>query len=400
MPSKIVLFLFSVFLWFPFGLGGINYFKWFGYLLAFSAILSKGAQIKSLGRGKQYLLGACAIFVVGYIGSMESGIINIPSIIKMGSNIILLFSILMLTQSFRNILLVLVGLTSGGVLSMITGFMPGGISYGRAAGIVGNANGYGQICAGAVICLLGLRVFSKNGNVRAALLLLAVPCLLGVFQSQSRGAAIALGVGVLAFALLRSTRRTTFLFVLIGGLAALYTLPEEYFKRWENLFSASKPGRAAPVETRMDLVAQGWTVYKSHPIAGVGFGNVTRGMTELEMNNPRVTHNWLSQCLAETGTVGTVLFVLLLAGAGRACYRVYSDPMASREVRAIAITWLALTLFSTVAQMSSGNYIHPLWYVLFGVSLNLEREARNEEELLVSPAARTAGPAREGSVYA
>jgi len=259
------------------------------------------------------------------------------------------------------------------MISVVSGLvMPAAAVFGgRASGLVGNPNGYGQFSARTLIVMVGLALISRRRTSRWAFLALTVPSLAGVLYSASRGAAIALVFGVLTLVLLQPMRRIGVVVVLIVGLGVAWMAPPEFYQRASAVFHSSG-NKQTGLGRRLQLGRHGIDLFRTHPLFGVGLGNALEGMQLAAFEKPQVTHSVFIQSLAETGTFGFLgfFFVVVMTAAG--FYRIAKVRMIDREFRIISATFLAVFVVLTVGESSSGSYIHSIWYILFGVVKNME----------------------------
>ena len=383
--ARTVLFLFLLFMVFPVQMGGVLLYKPLGAVLVFATLLTLGygggsGDALTLSLLNSSFVASLIIIGAGIAGSLHFGVVEFNSLWKMAQNVILLIAVIHVVKRPSDLKLAVAGIGTGGVLSAMSGvidlvtFRP----Y-RLEGILGNANGYGQVCAMASVCLTGLMIISRRRFVKACLLALDALCLVGLFYSGSRGAVLALIGGALGFLMLKSTRRTGIAFLTLGILLAAFISEGTLFQRWSTAFRVEKVGRVSSVEMRTDLAARGLRVYKDSPIVGVGFGNIRKGMALVGVDDLMVSHNAVIQAMAETGTIGAAAFLFLAFTAGAVFYRRARLGQARPAERAIAATLFVLLLQVFIAQLFSGNYIHPIWYVLFALSQGYRRMGLGRE---------------------
>ena len=141
------------------------------------------------------------------------------------------------------------------------------------------------------------------------LLLLSV--LAGV-ASLSRGGFLAL-VAVGIYLILRSRRRVATIVALAAALLLIYPLvPPEWTQRISTLRTANQRGDTG--ETRLYMWGLAWKVFRHHPVLGVGVNNIGRHLPDFEEKTGRrplwgrACHSLYFTLLAESGTVGTVIW--------------------------------------------------------------------------------------------
>ncbi len=216
---------------------------------------------------------------------------------------------------------------------------------GQANRLRGGSGDPNYLAAGlvpAIALAAALLVSDRRPWTRALLGLTIVLLTAGLAATESRGGLIAAVVALLvAFLTIRRRRVHLLAFVTaIVGLAALWFAVNP--TAWDRIsgFDAQGNGRSS-------LWNVGWRIAMDHPAIGVGLGNFpveapnyVRQPGQLEFVNliaerPLVAHNVYLQMLAETGIVGTAIFLLLIA----ACLR--SAWMAARLYERIGDTAMA-----------------------------------------------------------
>lgn len=186
----------------------------------------------------------------------------------------------------------------------------------RATGPFGNPNFMGASAAMAIAAAAGLLASGESRVMKG--LLLGTTILLGcaVGLSLSRGALVTAVAGLAWLAISRS-RAFAALAIVLGIVGALVIYPA--FVEWR-LVSLTGSASAAAFELtaqsdegRLMGVLASVPLFLSSPIVGVGFGHYLASSTQIIGNQTAVgAHNWYVYVLAEQGTVGIVLWVLLL----------------------------------------------------------------------------------------
>jgi O-antigen ligase len=222
---------------------------------------------------------------------------------------------------------------AGGLLAIA--HVPGMLSWqGRFVGLTANATVAGWLAA--MVLPLGYELaLSSQGRRRAGAILGCLTLVAGIVASGTRGATISLVVGLVAFHLLRS-RRHRVLVVVLGALVVVVlslasglagglfvtgggTEPSTVSDR-----EGSVTGGGTEPSTVFDRgdsdVSSGrfeiWQIalqeWSDQPIAGTGFGD-SSGI-QAETGIPTMSaHNAYLTTLVETGLIGLVLLLALLA---------------------------------------------------------------------------------------
>jgi putative inorganic carbon (HCO3(-)) transporter len=201
----------------------------------------------------------------------------------------------------------------------------------RATGTIGDPNELAAVLLVGLALGAGFAVGRRHAPLARLAAVIAIPlCLAGVFESLSRGGLVALGALMIAGTIFAGRWRIgiTVLVVTIatGGFI--------YFTQLAPLPARERVSSAKGGTGRTDLWTVGWRMVQAHPLNGVGVGNFptsaaqytlrpgTIERTDLIFNEqPFVTHNTYLQILAETGFVGLLLFLGVIAGCMRLALR-------------------------------------------------------------------------------
>jgi hypothetical protein len=164
----------------------------------------------------------------------------------------------------------------------------------RGQDFINDPNDFAQLIACTVPLIL---IFWRPKKMFRNVALVVTPvCLLlfGAFLTHSRGGMLA----ILATALVASRRR-------IGTLPAVVVTVGLFVAASALGFTGGRDISADSGAQRMDLWGQGLQLLKSHPIFGVGFGNMAdyTGLT---------AHNSIVVCAAELGLFGLFFWSLFL----------------------------------------------------------------------------------------
>jgi O-antigen ligase len=219
----------------------------------------------------------------------------------------------------------------------------------RAYGTIGQPNSFGgymnmawplaAALFGFQILDFGLSVKSKIQNLRSKILLilgswlLLLVLLLALAASLSRGAWVGAACGAAGMALALGSRARRWALAALGlgavalGLGGTGLLPEVLagrltsITRYLAIFDAGAvvitPQNFAVVE-RMAQMQAGWSMFLAHPLTGVGPGNYTPAYPSFAVGpwyaSRGHAHNYYIHMLAETGVIGTLAYLALLAG--------------------------------------------------------------------------------------
>jgi O-antigen ligase len=176
----------------------------------------------------------------------------------------------------------------------------------------------------------------------------------GIYATLTRSAWMGGGLGLAIFIGFNVPRQWRNLLLGIAAAAGVTFLAVSWDDIW-NLKRDVKLDAAASAdsaELRPILARVAWDMFHDRPLLGFGFGQYDReklpyladrsGDLPLEKVLPYVQHNAVLALLAETGLVGTGMFVLLLALWIRNAWRVWSDETAPMAVRNVGLLMLVL----------------------------------------------------------
>jgi O-antigen ligase len=306
---------------------------------------------------------------------------------------------------------------AGAVLSVLLGFLQGGLTEavtagegGRLGGAAGDPNFLAAGLVAGMVMAAALMTATPGAAARGALGLAIVLCGVGLVMSESRGGMLAaLGTALASVVFFRRRRiHAVALVLLAAGAAAVAfaALPGA----WERVTTFDSGGSG-----RSDLWTVAGRVAADHPIVGVGVnnfvavaGDYTREPGSLQqvhliVDRPQYVHNVYLQLLAENGIVGLVIFLALalacLRAAWTAARRFERLGMTSMETLAHAV------LVAGIGQLAAGLFISSgvdrrLWLLfgfgpaLLGIAARAASE-RGHDEAVTEPASRRgAAPAR------
>jgi hypothetical protein len=243
----------------------------------------------------------------------------------------------------------------------------------------GNKNPSGQFIADAAILALAL---APSWLWRLAAL---VPLLVGLGFTQSRGAFLAAGVGIIVLLALRGLgtwRKTVAALVpLIAAVAVVYqALPPEIQKRATTFSSgdantslSSLSSDEYSIRLREIYRENGWELVNDHPVFGVGPGNYATGTPgTVEYNTD--PHDLVIRTAGDTGYPGLIGFGILVAGStGLALRRRRVNPYA-----AVAVAMQAALIAHGFVDVYWVRGTPVLGWLLIGMALNRRLDEPSE----------------------
>ena len=196
----------------------------------------------------------------------------------------------------------------------------GGMEQNRAVGGSGDPNVLAAGIVPAMALAAGLAAGARGAPVRLVALLSIGVLALGLAAAESRGGLVAAVVAVMA-ALVVARRQRIFI---VAGVLLVAALLAGWFsidpEGWSRVTDLSDKGSG-----RSELWTVAWQMWQDYPVAGVGFegfvhngGDYVRELGPLEfadflVEKPKVVHNTYLQLLVETGIVGLLLYVIVIA---------------------------------------------------------------------------------------
>jgi O-antigen ligase len=187
-------------------------------------------------------------------------------------------------------------------------------------------NYMGDLLAAGVLVTYALpEIADRRSLVRTALI---AALFVGLLATQSRGALIALGVGLVVLTIVRNgfTVRSTFTLLLALALIGLTVsqVQEDAAREMaqDNAFGS--------VTSRTDFQQQAVDLWRSSPVLGIGI-HFFQLQTASLRSDP---HNVVLLTLAESGAVGLLGFAVLLIGVGRLLW-MRGSPLAPVALAAI-----------------------------------------------------------------
>jgi O-antigen ligase len=233
----------------------------------------------------------------------------------------------------------------------------------RTSSIGWDPNNAGAIYSCGIVCLLAWFVDERRKPALALLVVAGctIPLALGIGQTGSRGAVIALVGGAATLALFAPGGRKTKLLLACGvagvlvvawGGAEFAGLAERLERTYYDMDTAQRDRIwMASLEVFLQRPLLGWGPAEN--LHQIGF---TSGL--LEVTNP---HNIVFWILTETGVVGAVLYFLALGSAVRPAYRA--------AVRGISVGPLALAVTLIVVSLGVDWHFRKTYWLGLGFCL-------------------------------
>jgi O-antigen ligase len=225
----------------------------------------------------------------------------------------------------------------------------------REGGAMGYAgtNGLAAFEAQFAIFLVALAGFERKRLLRLGYFALAVFSALCLVYSLSRGGYVALLVGWLFIGLTK--QRKLLLLLIVFGLTWTALVPTAVQQRVLMTYDEHNQTLDHSAETRLTLWEDAMEVFHSNPALGTGFATYA---SMHRVGQYEDTHNFFLKVLVETGVVGLILFLWLLATTFLTGYRLF------RRAHDPFLASLGLGLAAWVVCAVTANFFGDRWTYL------------------------------------
>lgn len=245
---------------------------------------------------------------------------------------------------------------------------------GGSMGFVG-ANGLGAFLATFATLLLALSCFERRRILRLTYYALTVFCGVCMVYTLSRGAYIAFLSGWVFIGLTKRRSLVLLLGMFLIGWQGV--VPDAVKNRVTASYDKETNTLEHSAELRIELWEDALQIVRSNPLLGTGYN------TYAYMGRVRSyadTHNYFLKVMAETGVVGTVLFLLLITktfGEGYRLFRTATDPFLASLGLGLAGWVVGSLVASLFGDRWSYFQINGYLWVLAGVVARAPRFVEN-----------------------
>jgi O-antigen ligase len=307
-------------------------------------------------------------------------------------------------RSGATLRMVVAAFVAGAVASILPGLLSGdiaagtGAAAGRFEGGAGDPNFLASGLVPAIVLAAGLAAARGSALWRSLMVVVIGLLAVGLVMTQSRGAAVAAVITVVAALLFFRGRRfyvVALTLIATGFIVVAFTFVPG---AWERISGLDRTGPGP----RGELWTVAWRVAEDHPIVGVGTNNfaaVSRDyvrepgtLTHLQViaEDPKVVHNLYLQLYTENGIPGLVLFLLVVAGCLRAAWLAGRrfEALGRRDLEAIAQSILVAQIaILSAAVFLSSQVDKRLWILLaFGpAALEVSRRITSPQTPRLTP---------------
>jgi putative inorganic carbon (hco3(-)) transporter len=277
---------------------------------------------------------------------------------------ILVVSAIKTTEQIKTLYYLLCGscvLAARSVYSAMADRSLGSFSYGiRDAGVFGGAgaNGAGAFFAWFSLVLIAVAAFTKKKWLRWSHLALAGYCMYDLLLTFSRGAYLAVFVGLVVLAIIKE--RKIFIFLIPFVFTWQLIVPGAVRDRITMTYDSSNQLDSSAQE-RVYLWEDSLRFIQGSPVMGSGYNtypnldHVKIGSGVFELNDP---HNYYLKVVIETGVIGLFFFLAILASSFRISTRLY------KRARDPLFKGLALGLIPAVIAIVIANLFGDRWEYL------------------------------------
>lgn len=239
---------------------------------------------------------------------------------------------------------------------------------------IADPNSYG----GYLVISIGIAYYLYHATKEKKYLISVLLELLGLMTTLSRGAVLAFIISICIIMFINRRTKIVGGLSIIIGLTSGVSLLIPYFQNDRSAMS------------RFDMWGTAFSMFKVHPIFGVGLSNYTYlfsnyGSAGVLGYNP-YTHNLYLKILVESGIVGELLFLALCLTLLRLCLK-YAQ--TDRKAMMILFGILGFMVQGMTVEFFTSNYF---WFLLVAGLLYMQKVNENSETI--------AGPEndRQGSI--
>jgi O-antigen ligase len=254
------------------------------------------------------------------------------------------------------------------------------------SGINLNRQGYWHVLAMISITWVLLRMWPRFGAIGVGLFIATGVLITAMLQTGSRGALVALAIGVTTTLVLSLRRRNLVAYVTLGPLIltlAAWQLSETPVirERVERTFTAQDFG------ARDTLLENAWTLVRASPWVGYGPAFAARIGEARGMNRAISSHNSLMQVVLSFGIGGLILWLGIVSSVVWRNWHLRASPRG-----ALMLGLLAASLaYGLVADLGFNKY----FWILLGIGA--QTPATGSGDLVVRSVAPHATGARDAS---
>lgn len=243
----------------------------------------------------------------------------------------------------------------------------------RGSGVMGyaGANGLGAFEAGFTLFLLGLYGRGLSRLLKVGILFGLLACAYGVMYSFSRGAYLAIPVGILFIGFARNKKKLLLPLLLILVLGAGVVMPSVVTSRVSGTFVQAQGSDSQQLEGSAEkrvLILQTSVPYiEKYPLMGTGF-------LTYQLLHPvaglKDTHDYYLRILFETGIIGLAMFGAILWQMLCRSYRLFRqspDPFLSSLGLGLGASMVGAAVVNFFGDRWSYQQVGSYWWILLAM---------------------------------
>jgi len=254
------------------------------------------------------------------------------------------------------------------------------------------------------IAVFGTTPLGTNHNLIAEVLVSIIPIgiVLAAFAHERLRRWYVVGTAVLSLVTLLTFSRNGWLTLAVEGLVLLVAVARDRGMSWRRIATLAAPAIAIAVLAvgvfSMSTIARSSNInrirlteialaqFQEHPFVGAGVGTFIEAVSRDrwyvgDFGQPQEAHGLVQKLLAETGALGLIAFLALLASIIGYIVRVYRMSAITEHWRLILLALLLSAAGSIVFQLFNTSYfVSKLWLPL-GIALTAARLAERGIQL-------------------
>lgn len=291
-------------------------------------------------------------------------LVSLAEVARMGGIMVMVLVLDRLMTDRTRVMRVLVACYASALLPLALGLYQvlgggGAVSAGgfhRVRGTFVHPNSFGLYVA--LLVVMGLALYRHLApRARPVMAVLLLVCMIELVATYSRGSWLACMAGVVTVGILQSRRLIAM--ALVGAIVVALAVPSVMGRVGDLTESRSARGTAGnTLVWRLDYWNQALKLVKKNPVSGIGLR-----MTQYSEDAARAPHNDLLRALVETGLVGLLAYLALLAAlftTARTAIRRSVDGPA----RGVAVGFAGCLASFVVASMGGNlmSQVVVMWY--------------------------------------
>ncbi len=253
---------------------------------------------------------------------------------------------------------------------------------GRVYSLFDNANNFAELLVMLIPLDIGLLFSSKTWKGRFACLVALVPCVISIGQTYSRSGWIGLALAMCVFIALTNWRLVPPLIVL--GVAAIPFLPTTIYNRILTIGNT----KDSSTQYRFAIYEAVGTLMKDYWFKGVGLGTDALKKafdaypTMFDGNHPIHAHNNYLQMWVETGIIGFLAYLAMLAYTVKSGVKAFYAS-ADKRLRYVLSAAIASLCGILVISLAEYTWFYPrnmfTYWFLLGIIMACVKLGRKEQ---------------------